>query len=521
MNPTAPAGRTILLADDDSSIRTVLSQALTREGFRVRATSALGALWRWVAEGEGDVVITDVYMEDENVFDLLPRIRAARPDLPVIVVSARNNVLTAASAMEHGAFDYLPKPFDLDQLLQAAKRAATKAAGRSEARTRPRDSDARDDPGPDQPLPMIGRSPAMQEVYRIIARVMNTDLTVLLTGEPGTGKALTARLVHDLSRRRGQPFATINLAAMSGNAAENALFGNEATGAAGMLGEARNAGGSGTLFLQSVDALGPGPQTRLSAWLAERERLLAEQPATFRAPRIIADAGHDLAEAVTAGRFRSELYWRLNVVALRLPPLRERGDDALELARSFLARYGRAGSEPGGQAAFGPGLVGQGAAGQGRMSFEPEALELLKRHAWPGNVRELGNLVRRLVALTPGPRIPATSVAEALDMRPSAQPGEEDLEAGFTAILARMLPGMLAGAHGVSGMGQGSGRPDTGSREGLHAAVLAALERPLFRLTLARTRGNKVRAAEILGLNRNTLRARVVALGLEKSADTD
>lgn len=486
-SPPAPAGRTILLADDDSSIRTVLSQALMREGFRVRATPALATLWRWVADGEGDLVITDVYMEDENVFDLLPRIRAARPDLPVIVVSAQNNVLTAAAAVEHGAFDYLPKPFDLDQLLLAAQRAVARA------RTMPpalRERAGHGGPGPDQPLPMIGRSPAMQEVYRIIARVMNTDLTILLTGEPGTGKALTARLIHDLSRGRGLPYATIDLAGLSGPAAERALFGSEGEDAGGLLAGTR----SGTLFLQSVDALGPGTQTRLSAWLAERERMLAAHPATFRAPRVIADAGHDLATAVTEGRFRSELYWRLNVVALRLPPLRERGSDVVELARAFLARHDR----------YGPN--GPGANGFGKKIFEPGALEVLGRHSWPGNVRELENLVRRLSALTRGEHISAAAVADALELRPPAPPEGQDPEGRFTATLTELLPGLLAGQPPVARGGT--------VRTGLHDTLLAALERPLFRLVLARTRGNKVRAAEILGLNRNTFRTRLVALGL-------
>ncbi len=487
---TPSTGRTVLLADDDSSIRTVLSQALTREGFRVRATSAPGALWRWVSEGEGDLVITDVYMEDESIFDLLPRIRAARPDLPVIVVSAQNNVLTAAAAIEHGAFDYLPKPFDLDQLLLTANRAATKSTAKANSRAGGRDGGGQDEPVTD-PLPMIGRSPAMQEVYRIIARVMNTDLTVLLTGEPGTGKALTARLIHDLSRRRGLPFSTINLAAISGNAVERTLFGVDGDPKHGQLAETH----SGTLYLQSVDALGPGVQTRLSAWLAERERMLASHPGTFCAPRLIVDADQDLAEAVADGRFRSELYWRLNVVSLRLPPLRERDNDASDLARAFLARHEPAGSV----------LV--------KKSFEPEALELLKRHSWPGNVRELENLVRRLAALNPGQRISALNTAESLHLRQAAAENEEDLETRFAAIVADILPGLLAV--------QQAGTRGSGHKTGLHDAVFAALERPLLRLVLGRTRGNKLRAAEILGLNRNTLRARIVALGLEGSPDND
>ncbi|HEY8509996.1 MAG TPA: response regulator, partial [Steroidobacteraceae bacterium] len=195
---------TVLIADDDSAIRTVLNQALARAGYIPRATGNAATLWRWVSQGEGDVVITDVVMPDENAFDLIPRIKKTRPDLPIIVMSAQNTLMTALSAAEKGAFEYLPKPFDLTELVSVVGRALSEP-GRRAVRSAP-ESDPDD-------LPIIGRSPAMQEIYRVIARLTQTDLTVMITGESGTGKELVARVLHDYGRRRSGPFVAINMAA--------------------------------------------------------------------------------------------------------------------------------------------------------------------------------------------------------------------------------------------------------------------------------------------------------------------
>ena len=205
----------ILVADDDAAIRTVLNQALSRAGYEVRLTSNAATLWRWVNEGEGDLVVTDVIMPDENAFDLLPRIKRLRPDLPIVVMSAQNTFMTAIKASERGAYEYLPKPFDLTELVSIIGRALTEPKTKAAANTRDQDSDQ---------MPLVGRSNAMQEIYRILARLMQTDLTVLINGESGTGKELVARALHDFGKRKHGPFVAINMAAIPKDLIEACLL---------------------------------------------------------------------------------------------------------------------------------------------------------------------------------------------------------------------------------------------------------------------------------------------------------
>ena len=238
------ADGTILVVDDDRAIRRVLDQALGRAGYEVRSTGNAATLWRWVADGEGDLVITDVVMPDENGLDLLPRIKKVRPELPIVVMSARNTLLTAIRASERGAYEYLPKPFDLGELMTVVGRALN-SAGQAVIR---RDEDGE---GEEQ-LPLIGRSPAMQEIYRVVARLIGTDLTVMIFGESGTGKELVARALHDFGKRRNGPFVAINMAAIPRELVESELFGHEKGAFTGAT--SRNAGRfeqaeGGTLFL--------------------------------------------------------------------------------------------------------------------------------------------------------------------------------------------------------------------------------------------------------------------------------
>ncbi|OYV35281.1 MAG: nitrogen regulation protein NR(I), partial [Acidocella sp. 20-61-6] len=373
---------TILIADDDRSIRTVLTQALGRSGYQVRATSSAATLWRWVEDGEGDVVITDVIMPDENGLDLIPRIRRVRPELPVIVMSAQSTLTTAVQATQRGAFDYLPKPFDLADLLGVVDRALKQpvlSPGQAEA---PKQA-------ADEALPLIGRSPAMQEIYRIIARLTTTDLTVMINGESGAGKELVARALHDYGRRRSGPFVAINMAAIPRELIESELFGHERgafTGATNRhIGRFEQANG-GTLFLDEIGDMPPEAQTRLLRVLQEGEftTVGGRQPIRANA-RIVAATHRDLRALIRTGQFREDLFYRLNVVPIRLPPLRERPDDIPVLAQHFL---NKAQSE-----------------GLPAKTLDPGAMALLSSYRWPGNVRELENLIRRLAALIPAPVI--------------------------------------------------------------------------------------------------------------------
>jgi two-component system nitrogen regulation response regulator GlnG len=467
---------TVLVADDDAGIRTVIGQALERSGYQVRVTSNAATLWRWISDGQGDVVITDVVMPDENGLDLIPRIRKIRPELRVIVMSAQNTLLTAVKATERGAFEYLPKPFDLNELISVVRRAL------EVPRQAPQFVPGAD--APDETLPLIGRSPAMQEIYRTLARLMVTDLTVLINGESGTGKELVARALHDYGKRRAGPFVAINMAAIPRELIESELFGHEKgafTGAthrsAGRFEQAEG----GTLFLDEIGDMPPEAQTRLLRVLQEGEYTTVGGRTAMRANvRIVAATHHDLRQLIGQGQFREDLYFRLNVVPIRLPPLRERTVDIPELVRHFMGRAANEGLPP--------------------KILDVAAMERLKAYRWPGNVRELENLVRRLAALYSEETIGVDVIeAELADASPAAPEPEAD---GLGHSVERQLRTYFS-AHG-----------DALPAPGLFDRVLREVEKPLIVLTLEATRGNQIRAAEVLGLNRNTLRKKIRELNI-------
>ncbi|MEM9197206.1 MAG: nitrogen regulation protein NR(I) [Pseudomonadota bacterium] len=471
----------ILVADDDRAIRTVLSQALTRAGCRVRSTGSASTLWRWIEEGAGDVVVTDVMMPDGDALDLLPAIRKRRPELPVIVMSARNTVLTAIRATEVGAYEYLPKPFDLKEVLGHV----SKALNLREKRQQPEagGDHARDDMN----LPLIGRSPAMQEVYRIMARLMTTDLTVMIHGESGTGKELVARALHNFGRRKDGAFVAVNMAAIPRDLIESELFGHERgafTGAAERLQGRFELARGGTLFLDEIGDMPPEAQTRLLRVLQEGEfSRVGGREAIQADVRIIAATHQDLRELITEGKFREDLFYRLNVVPIRLPPLRERLEDVPDLARAFLRR------------AVEEGLP--------RKTITTEALGTLKQQSWPGNVRELENLMRRLAALCPEEVISAQVVEQELATRPSSGDDGSGRAADKLGASVELHLKRYFSLHG-------DGLPPPG----LYDRVIREVELPLIALTLSATRGNQLRAAEILGINRNTLRKKINELDI-------
>ena len=464
------ASKKILIADDDSSIRLVLSQAFTRLGYQVRATGNATTLLKWVTDGEGDLVVTDVMMPDENVFDVLPRIRKERPKLPIIVMSAQNTLLTAVNAADAGAFEYISKPFDLDDVTAAARRALSRPADAEASKAQARAMR-------DERLPLIGRSAPMQEVYRTIARLVGADLTVLILGESGTGKELVARALHELGRRRDGKFVVINLAAVPRERVETELFGR----GEGDLGRLIEADG-GTLFLDEIGDMPLDAQTRLLRVIDGTEPVV--NPKTGRRPnvRIIAATNRDLRGLIQQGLFREDLFFRLNVAPVRLPPLRDRDEDIPDLARTFLLRANREGLPA--------------------KTIDSSALDRLKAHSWPGNVRELENLIRRMCALYAEELITARIVDRELQDHTPAVRSEEG-PVTLSMLVERHLAGHFAD------------QPDGVPAAGLYDRVLQEVERPLIQLTLSATRGNQVRAAEILGLNRNTLRKKIQDLGVE------
>src|ERR1700742_2447334 len=470
--------RSILVADDDMAIRTVLSQALGRAGYEVRAASNVATLWRWVQAGEGDLVITDVVMPDENAFELLPRMKKVRPELPIIVMSAQNTFMTAIRASERGAYDYLPKPFDLKELVAIVGRAI------SEPRGKPISSDKDDLEG----MPLVGRSPAMQEIYRALARLMQTDLTVMITGESGTGKELVARALHDYGKRKKGPFVAINMAAIPRDLIESELFGHEKgafTGAAQRSAGRFEQAEGGTLFLDEIGDMPMEAQTRLLRVLQQGEYTTVGGRTPIKTDvRIVAASNKDLRILIQQGLFREDLFFRLNVVPLRLPPLRERIEDLPDLVRHFFALAEKDGLPP--------------------KKLDALALERLKQHLWPGNVRELETPARRLAALYPqdvitGSVIDGELAPPAVTSGGSVQHGVDNLGGAVEAYLSSHF----------------SGFPNGVPPPGLYHRILREIEVPLLPAALAATRGNQIRAADLLGLNRNTLRKKIRDLDIQ------
>lgn len=438
---------TVLIADDDRTIRTVLTQAMTRAGARVHATSSLTTLLRWVEEGKGDLVVSDVVMPDGNGIEMMPRIAELRPELPVIVISAQNTIMTAVQAADAKAFDYLPKPFDLPDLMKRARVALDQKKTRAAPTA---------DSVPRQELPLVGRSANMQALYRLIARVMNSDLPILVSGESGSGKSLIARSIHDLSDRREASFAIVDASRLA---------------VIQSAGELRGLAGQGTLVLDEVGDVDADTQMRLARML---DRMGQD------APRVISTATPKLQMMLAEGAFRDDLYFRLSGITLAVPPLRERVDDIPLLASHFLAR----------------------SADEARQ-FSPEAEDVLRRAAWPGNVRQLEMSVARLAMTSASEVISATEVAASIGAAAISNTTQESTpDENLSGAIGRHLRRYFD-LHG-----------NQLPAAGLYNRILREMELPLLDITLEATGGNQAKAAELLGINRNTLRKKLTELDI-------
>ncbi|MBN8483371.1 MAG: sigma-54-dependent Fis family transcriptional regulator [Sphingomonadales bacterium] len=459
----------ILLVEDDPSIALVITAALEAEGMTVTECDSIAERDRLIAGQSFDAMVTDVMLTDGDGIETIGTVRAAAPDMPIIILSAQNTLDTAVRASDTGAFEYFPKPFDIDELARTVRQAV----GQSSAR-RSSDGDA-----PEAGLPLVGRSAAMQAVYRMITRVLRNDLTVLVLGESGTGKELVAEAIHELGHRKTGPFVAVNTAAIPADLIESELFGHEKGAFTGAV--ARHAGkfeqaNGGTLFLDEIGDMPLDAQTRLlRALQSGRIRRVGGREEIAVDVRIIAATNRDLEPMIAAGTFREDLYYRLNVVPITLPPLRERRDDIPALARHFL------------QLAAGEGLP--------RHSLGDDAAALLARQPWRGNVRELRNFIYRVALLVREERIEAETLA------PLLIPIEREGEGEPGGSLEHAVDHWLV-TH----------RPAPGT---VYDAALAAFERPLFIAALRQTQGNQLRAAQLLGINRNTLRKRLTDLSID------
>ena len=462
----------VLLVEDDESIAIVITAALEAEGFDVVRCDSVAERDRLLAVQPFAALVTDVKLTDGDGIESLPAVRAQRPDMPVIILSAQNTLDTAVRASDTGAFEYFPKPFDIDELARTVRQAVGNGNGAA---------DLLGEEQAGEGLPLVGRSAPMQAVYRMITRVLRNDLTVLILGESGTGKELVAEAIHQLGHRRAGPFVAVNTAAIPADLIESELFGHEKgafTGAvARHIGKFEQAAG-GTLFLDEIGDMPMQAQTRLLRALQSGSiRRVGGREEVAIDTRIVAATNKDLEPMIAAGLFREDLYYRLNVVPIQMPALRERADDIEALANHFLKLAA--------------------AEGLPRRQLTRDGAELLQRQPWRGNVRELKNFIYRLALLAREDVVDAGAIAPLLAQAQRAEDEGGEGEVALDSAVARWLA---------------SEAPPAGR---VYDAALAAFERPLFARVLADTGGNQLRAAQILGINRNTLRKRLGELALD------
>ena len=459
----------VLLAEDDQSVRTVVTLALTRANYEVRSTNQASRLWQWVMEGQGDIVITDVNLPDGNGLDLIPRMAQKRPGLRIIAMSAQSTLLTALKASAKGAFDYLPKPFDVAALVKLVERGLVA----SKPATQDKNSAKNTDPWQ---IPLIGRSVAMQEVFRLIARLMNSDLPVLVTGEVGVGKTLVAHTLHDFSNCASGPFVTLNLSGLTAGQIEAQLFGTLHNGER-VKGAFERANG-GSLFLDKVAEMPMEGQARLLRVMQEGHFTpIGACESQACQMRILAASEHDLLQRVHKGLFREDFYYRLNVIALHVPALRERSEDIPDLARYFFSK----------------------AAAQ--KHFSKAALEVLKKHSWAGNVREFKNLIDKIILVY------TQEIIEEDEIKLLLLQGKSDIKEVQENSLSKSVEKHLK----LYFHNHKKALPAAG----LYHRLLNEFERPLIEATLRACRGNQIKTAALLGLNRNTLRKKIHDLGIE------
>ncbi|WP_425070471.1 response regulator [Sagittula sp. S175] len=444
---------TVLVADDDRTIRTVLTQALTRAGCKVHATSSLTTLMRWVGEGKGDVVISDVMMPDGNGLEMLPKIAEDRPGLPVIVISAQNTIMTAIQAAEAEAYDYLPKPFDLPDLM---KRTAKALENRGRAPRREEQVVGADEP---DELPLVGKTPAMQALYRLVAKVMNTDLPVLITGESGTGKSLIAKALHDFSDRRTLPFVTVTASDLS-----------DLDGPARVLARVKG----GTILIDEIADVPDEIQARIVRMM--------DVPGDH-VPRFLASSQLDPQSLIEGGKVRQDLFYRLDGAAIQVPSLRERVEDISLLTEHFLARAEREGAP--------------------KRWLSEGAQDLFRVYSWPGNVRQLENAVRRLSLTSRSEEITRAEVEAVLGNQPETGPV---LRGGDSDKLGESVARHLRRYFDL----HGAMLPPPG----LHGRIVREVEAPLIEIALEATGGNQAKCADLLGINRNTLRKKITDLDI-------
>ena len=465
--------KTVLLSDDDSSIRLVASKALEKAGYSVINSENISELISLVENQKIDVLVSDIVYPDGDALDFLDEIRKIRPDIPIIMMSARSTLLTAVKIQESGIFEYLPKPFSLEKFIEIIGKACE-----TSIQVNPPFSIQLNDIEKNQ---LVGKSPAMQEIFRSIARLVNSNLSVMISGESGTGKEVVAKVLHELGNRKNEPFVALNMAAIPKDLIESELFGHEKgafTGADrrvnGRFSQAQN----GTLFLDEIGDMPSDAQTRLLRVLQDGgyTRVGGTELISSNA-RIIAASNKNLVRLISEGKFREDLYFRLNVVPLKLPPLRDRKGDVSILLNHFLKISANLGLP--------------------QKQISEDGLDILENYDWPGNVRELENFVKRSAVLIDEEIISKKHILSFLNNIDEIPYNEHSDISNFSSLLSSHIDKYFSShSRGFN--------PDD-----LYAKIIDEVERPLIEKTLENTNGNQIKAAEILGLNRNTLRKKI------------
>jgi len=460
----------VWVVDDDQSVRWVLEKALQQANMGCRSFERAEHLLEAIEHGQPDVLITDVRMPGMSGITLLERMRTLCPDLPIIVITAHSDLENAVAAYKGGAFEYLPKPFDIDEAVELVRKAARKNGGTSQ----------QIEDGAQGITSLIGQAPAMQEVFRSIGRLAGSSMTVLITGESGTGKELIARALHEHSPRAKKPFVALNTSAIAAELLESELFGHEKgafTGAdARRIGRFEQADG-GTLFLDEIGDMSPALQTRLLRVLAESEFYRVGGQSSIKVDvRVIAATNQDLARAVKESRFREDLYHRLNVIRINSPPLRQRRADIPVLLNHYLAESAKELDAP-------------------AKSIDADALDILQGYDWPGNVRQLVNASRRLTVTAPGTVITTVDIPTDLGGSEPSQRSVQDWTRGLASWAERQLRIKSSGP--------------------LLDAALPEFEKTLIQIAMSQTNGHRQEAAKLLGWGRNTLARKMKTLHLE------
>ena len=474
----------ILIAEDDVSIRTVLSTELENK-YDLKLTDNCAQLWNWVSDGLGDLIILDVVMPDENGLDLVPKIKEIRPDVKIIIISAQNTILTAMRAVEKGAYEYLAKPFDLTELNKVIDTAFSDNNKSLDTYKKEEIKSENND------IPIIGSSPLMQKVFKSVAKLANTDLTVMIFGESGTGKELVAKILHEYGKRKNGPFVAINMAAIPKELIESELFGHEKGSFTGAFskksGKFEEADG-GTLFLDEIGDMPYEAQTRLLRVIQEGEfnRVGGNEKIKTNL-RIITATHRNLDELVQNGGFREDLFYRLNVFPINLPPLRLILSDLNKLVHYFLNKSYK--------------------EGLSKKNISEEAINELKKYKWPGNIRELENFIRRLVVLTTSNKITHSDIIKNLS-KTNTMITESNSNNGLEKIsLSMSVEQHLKNFFKL--------HKDKLPSSGLYLRIINEVERPLISICLNATKGNQIKASKLLGLNRNTLRKKIKELKIK------